>query len=54
MGCIAKSDGRVSEREIQVAKMIMDQMGLVAASKQKAIDAFTRGKQPDFNLSKIL
>ena len=54
MGCIAKSDGRVSEREIQVAKMVMDQMGLVASSKQKAIDAFTRGKQPDFNLNKAL
>jgi DnaJ like chaperone protein len=54
MGCIAKADGRVSEREIQVAQMIMDQMGLVAASKQKAIDAFTRGKQADFNLNKTL
>jgi DnaJ like chaperone protein len=54
MGCIAKADGRVSEREIQVAQMIMDQMGLVAASKQKAIDAFTRGKQPHFNLNQTL
>lgn len=54
MGYIAKSDGRVSEREIAVAENIMAQMDLDAKAKQQAIDYFNQGKQPDFNLTKAV
>ena len=54
MGYIAKSDGRISEREIQVARSIMDQMGLNNLMKQEAIRLFNRGKQADFSLKVAL
>jgi DnaJ like chaperone protein len=49
MGYVAKSDGRVSEREIQAARSVMAQMNLSADMKQEAIRCFTEGKQPDFD-----
>ncbi|PIZ04707.1 MAG: co-chaperone DjlA [Gammaproteobacteria bacterium CG_4_10_14_0_8_um_filter_38_16] len=54
MGYIAKSDGHVSEREIQTARMIMTQMGLNALQKEQAIRLFSLGKQPDFNINTTL
>lgn len=54
MGHIAKADGRVSESEIQVARLIMQNMRLTPAMKRKAIDSFNRGKQPGFNLTATL
>src|SRR3990167_8214328 len=51
MGYIAKSDGRVSESEIQVARSIMSKMGLNEEQKQVAMQLFSLGKQGDFNLN---
>lgn len=49
MGYIAKSDGRVSEREINYARDVMRRMGLNAQQSQEAINFFNLGKQPDFD-----
>lgn len=54
MGHIAKADGYVSEREIQVAESVMARLGLTGAAKQKAINFFREGKQSSFNLEKTL
>ncbi len=54
MGYLAKSDGRISENEIQVARQVMAQMGLSPKLKQEAIDLFNRGKQPNFDLDATL
>ena len=54
MGHIAKADGRVSENEIQMAKAVMSHMGLSQDRRQSAIDNFTIGKQPEFDLSACL
>lgn len=54
MGYIAKSDGRVSENEIQVAKRIMQNMLLTPSLRQQAIQYFQQGKQANFNLDSIL
>jgi DnaJ like chaperone protein len=48
MGFIAKSDGRVSEREIDAARTIMRHYRLGEDDVRRAIAAFTRGKQPDY------
>ena len=50
MGHIAKADGRVTEGEIQVARAIMQRMGLNEQQRRRAINEFNRGKQADFNL----
>lgn len=50
MGHMAKADGRVSEDEIQAARNVMQQMRLNEAQKQHAIDLFSRGKNPDFDV----
>lgn len=54
MGCIAKSDGRISENEIRVARHIMRNMMLTNALKEEAIHYFREGKQPNFGLDQIL
>jgi DnaJ like chaperone protein len=54
MGYLAKSDGRVSEAEIQVARNIMAQMQLNADQKSAAINLFYQGKRDDFNLDEVL
>ena len=54
MGHIAKADGRVSEHEIQLARMIMQRLGLQGKRKHEAMRQFNYGKQPEFNLSKAL
>lgn len=54
MGYIAKSDGRISENEIQTARAIMSKMGLNEDQKQLAIQLFSLGKQNDFNLNVAL
>lgn len=51
MGRLAKADGRVSESEIAAATHIMDQMGLVGNNRKAAIQNFSEGKNPDFDLS---
>ncbi len=54
MGHLAKADGRVSEREIQIAQTVMDQMRLPPAMERLAKDLYRQGKQPDFDLDAVL
>jgi DnaJ like chaperone protein len=54
MGCVAKADGRVSEQEIAAARQIFRQFRLDAAQTRLAIECFTRGKQPGFDLDAAL
>lgn len=54
MGHVAKADGRVSEKEIQMARDVMAQLGLVGQKKKQAMQYFNQGKQSDFNLSDAL
>jgi DnaJ like chaperone protein len=51
MGCIAKADGRVSEREISAARAVMAELRLDAARVQQAIECYGTGKQPGFDLN---
>jgi DnaJ like chaperone protein len=51
MGCVAKSDGRVSEEEIRIARRIMHAMELVPEQVSRAIERFTAGKRADFPLA---
>ena len=50
MGHLAKIDGRVSEQEIQAARAVMHRMRLHPEAVRRAIDEFTAGKQPGFDL----
>ena len=54
MGQLAKSDGRVSESEIEQARFIMDQMGLNEDQRLEAISYFNEGKSPHLDLQKEL
>ncbi len=51
MGYVAKADGRVSEQEISAARAVMTELRLDAARVQQAIECFTAGKQPGFDLA---
>jgi DnaJ like chaperone protein len=51
MGHVAKSDGRVSEDEVQVARRIMQAMRLTDEQIQDAIEHFTRGKRANYPLA---
>jgi DnaJ like chaperone protein len=50
MGHVAKSDGRVSEREIRAARAVMSELRLDARQVRAAITHFTVGKQSRFDL----
>lgn len=54
LGYIAKSKGVVTKEEIQTANLQMDRMGLVGAARERAQDAFRRGKSPDYALEQEL
>ncbi len=55
IGFIAKADGKVDSKEIQLAKKIMMRLGLKTPSEQqKAIRAFNLGKSLQFNLDQQL
>lgn len=54
MGHLAKSDGRVSEAEIQLAQNLMSQMQLNTEQRRAAINLFNQGKSPDFRLDDVL
>jgi len=54
MGYIAKSDGRVSEREIAVAEMVMQQMQMGTERRRTAIRQYNRGKSPGFDLDRAV
>lgn len=49
MGYLAKSDGQVTQAEINVAEQVMQNMSLSATLKQRAIALFQEGKQPQYN-----
>ncbi len=51
MGYLAKADGRVSEQEISAARAVMAELRLDPARVQQAIECFTAGKQPGFDLT---
>ena len=51
MGYLAKADGRVSEQEISAARAVMAELRLDAARVQQAIECFSTGKQPGFDLA---
>ncbi len=50
MGHIVKSDGQVSQNEINVAEQIMGKLGIVGEKRSQAIEAFKRGKSAEFDL----
>jgi DnaJ like chaperone protein len=54
IGHIAKADGQVSEQEIQMAKVIMNQMRLNEQRTAEAVEFFNQGKQPEFDLDHTL
>ena len=54
MGRVAKADGRVSEHEIEFARAVMDHMQLNEQQRKLAIELFSQGKQPEFDLDGAL
>ncbi len=54
MGHIAKSDGRVSEKEIEIAKEVMKTIRLNSSEQQEAIHSFSQGKLSSFQLGLAL
>ena len=50
LGHLAKSDGQVTNREIQIATALMDDMKLSGDARQEAQNAFREGKARDFPL----
>ena len=54
MGCAAKSDGRVSESEVEHTEALMQRMGLTAEHRNEAIGFFKEGTATDFNLDNCL
>jgi DnaJ like chaperone protein len=51
MGHVAKSDGRVSEQEIAAARGVMSSLRLDSMQVAVAIEEFTQGKQPSFDVN---
>lgn len=51
MGHIAKADGVVSKLEIAAAEQVMLQLGLDEQKRKEAIEAFSLGKNDDFDLA---
>jgi DnaJ like chaperone protein len=54
MGHVAKSDGRVTELEIDAARDAMRRFSLGEADRQRAIEFFNAGKQAEFPLEATL
>ena len=54
MGFVAKSDGRVTEKQIQTAERIMRQMQLSGLKRRRAIEQFNIGKQVNFDCDGML
>jgi DnaJ like chaperone protein len=48
-GALAKSDGRVSQQEIDAAEALIARLNLDAAQRRSAIERFSTGKQADFD-----
>lgn len=54
MGKLAKTDGAVSQNEITFARGVMDHLQLNEAKRREAIELFTQGKAPDFDMARVL
>ncbi len=54
MGHIAKVDGRVTEAQISMVKRLMTEMRLSQSQRKQAQDYFRKGKEPDFDLRRVL
>lgn len=54
MGFVAKSDGRVSEKQIQLARVAMQRMGLHGDRRIDAMRHFKQGTYPPYNLDTTL
>lgn len=54
MGYIAKVDGRVTQDEIDLAKAVMDRLGLNAEMRKSAQKLFQEGKAADFPIDEVL
>ena len=54
MGHVAKANGRVSEKQIQLARTAMQRMGLKGARMLDAMREFKRGTASDFDLQASL
>jgi DnaJ like chaperone protein len=54
MGHVAKSDGRVTEQEIDAAREAMRRFALSESDRRRAIELFTAGKSPEFPLEGTL
>lgn len=54
MGHLAKTDGRVSEREIALAEAVMARMELSPDMRRAAIGLFKEGKAENFRLDDVL
>ena len=50
MGALCKADNVVTRDEIQAVKRTFEMLNLNGEQREQAKAAFTRGKQPDFNL----
>lgn len=53
-GYLAKSDGRVSETEVQLTESLMAKMGLNADHRREAISLFKQGAATEFNVDSTL
>lgn len=54
MGHIAKADGRVSEKEVEMARVLMSEMRLNTEQTRQAKKLYNEGKLSDFNLEHAL
>ncbi len=54
MGRVAKSDGLVSQSEIDVATALMSRMGLTQEQRREAIGLFNQGKEPGSDIESAL
>jgi DnaJ like chaperone protein len=54
MGHVAKADGRVSAQDIAAARRIFRQFNLTEADTRAAMQFYTAGKAPDFDLEATL
>lgn len=54
LGHLAKSDGRVSETEIQLTETLMGKMGLSPDHRREAIRLFKLGTADDFNVDAVM
>ncbi|CAA0109020.1 Co-chaperone protein DjlA [BD1-7 clade bacterium] len=54
LGDVAKSDGRISEREIALTESIITQFGLNDDGREQAIAWFKRGAEKDYDYQQLL